>query len=144
MTDGRATPEPGRKPLSPAALNVLQAYPLPNVSGRIFDNFATNRKEKYNRDGWGLRFDHNISSSDQIMFAYSSDKSSRARDNNFPLGTSPTGQDLPSGFGAGDEFGEFRLAPALGPRGSHRQHQVADFSRGIPDPDVRRLRQRHA
>ncbi len=94
--------------LSPAALNVLNAFPLPNISGRIFDNFATNRKEKYNRDGYGLRFDHNISGSDSIFFAYSSDKSSRARDNNFPIGTSPTGNDLPSGFGAGNEFGDSR------------------------------------
>ena len=94
--------------LSPAALAVFNAYPLPNVSGRISDNFATNRKEKYNRDGYGLRFDHNISGSDSIFFAYSSDKSSRARDNNFPLGTSPTGNDLPSGFGAGNEFGDSR------------------------------------
>jgi hypothetical protein len=96
------------QPLSQAALNVLQAYPLPNVSGRIFDNFATNRKEKYNRNGWGFRLDHRISNTDDIMFAYSSDKSSRARDNNFPLGTSPTGKDLPSGFGAGNEFGDSR------------------------------------
>ncbi|HEX8337523.1 MAG TPA: carboxypeptidase-like regulatory domain-containing protein, partial [Pyrinomonadaceae bacterium] len=94
--------------LSPAALNVLQAFPLPNVAGRIYDNFATNRKEKYNRDGYGLRFDHNISGSDSIFFAYSSDKSSRGRDNNFPIGTSPTGNDLPSGFGAGNEFGDSR------------------------------------
>jgi Carboxypeptidase regulatory-like domain/TonB dependent receptor len=94
--------------LSPAALNVLQAYPLPNVSGRIFDNFATARKEKYNRDGWGTRFDHNISQSDTVFLAYSKDKSSRARDNNFPIGTSPTGNDLPSGFGAGNEFGNSR------------------------------------
>jgi hypothetical protein len=96
------------QPLSPAALNVLQAYPVPTVSGRIFDNFATNRKEKYNRDGWGLRFTHRIGSTDDIAFAYSKDKSSRARDNNFPLGTSPTGNDLPSGFGAGNEFGNSR------------------------------------
>lgn len=96
------------QPLSTAALNVFAAYPLPNVSGRIFDNFATNRKEKYNRDGWGLRFDHNITDSDQIFFAYSKDKSGRARDNNFPVGTSPTGNDLPSGFGAGNEFGNSR------------------------------------
>ena len=94
--------------LSQAGLNTLQAYPLPNVSGRIFDNFATNRKEKYNRDGYGLRFDHAISSSDSIFFAYSKDKSSRARDNNFPIGSSPTGNDLPSGFGAGNEFGNSR------------------------------------
>ncbi len=94
--------------LSQAALNILQAFPLPTESGRIFDNFQTNRKEKYNRDGWGVRFDHSISSNDQLFFAYSSDQSSRARDNNFPLGTSPTNNDLPSGFGAGDEFGDSR------------------------------------
>jgi outer membrane receptor protein involved in Fe transport len=96
------------QPLSAAALNVFNAYPLPTVANRIHDNFATNRKEKYNRDGWGLRFDHTISGSDSIFFAYSSDKSSRARDNNFPVGTSPTGNDLPSGFGAGNEFGDSR------------------------------------
>jgi hypothetical protein len=94
--------------LSPAALNVLQAYPLPNVTSRIFDNFATNRKEKYDRDGWGLRFDHNIAQTDSIFFAYSKDKSGRARDNNFPIGSSPTNNDLPSGFGAGNEFGNSR------------------------------------
>lgn len=96
------------QPLSQAGLNLLQAYPVPTRSDRIFDNFQTNRKEKYNRDGYGVRFDHNISGSDSIFGAYSSDKSSRARDNNFPIGSSPTGNDLPSGFGAGDEFGDSR------------------------------------
>jgi outer membrane receptor protein involved in Fe transport len=94
--------------LSRAGLNVLQAYPHPTVAGRIFDNFQTNRKEKYDRDGYGLRFDHNLRQTDSLFFAYSKDKSSRARDNNFPLGSSPTGNDLPSGFGAGDEFGNSR------------------------------------
>ena len=94
--------------LSPAGLNVLQAFPLPTVTGRIFDNFATNRKEKYNRKAYGLRFDHAISTADSVFFAYSKDNSSRARDNNFPIGSSPTGKDLPSGFGAGDEFGNSR------------------------------------
>ncbi len=94
--------------LSTAALNVLQAYPLPTETGRIFDNYATNRKEKYNRKAYGFRFDHAISSSDSIFVAYSKDNSSRARDNNFPIGSSPTGNDLPSGFGAGDEFGNSR------------------------------------
>jgi hypothetical protein len=94
--------------LSPAALNLLAAYPLPTVTGRTFDNYQTNRKEKYNRDGWGLRFDHAISSSDSAFFAYSKDKSARARDNNWPVGSSPTNNDLPSGFGAGNEFGDSR------------------------------------
>lgn len=95
------------QPLSAAGLNVLQAYPLPTES-RIFDNYATNRKEKYDRNGYGLRFDHAISESDSVFLAYSKDKSSRARDNNFPIGSSPTGKDLPSGFGAGNEFGNSR------------------------------------
>ncbi len=94
--------------LSAAGLNVLQAFPLPTVSTRIFDNYQTNRKEKYGRKAYGLRFDHAISTSDSLFFAYSKDNSSRARDNNFPIGTSPTGNDLPSGFGAGDEFGDSR------------------------------------
>ena len=96
------------QPLSPAGLALLQAYPLPNVTGRIFDNYQTNRKEKYTRNGEGLRFDQIIGHNDTAFLAVSRDKSSRARDNNFPLGTSPTGKDLPSGFGAGDEFGNSR------------------------------------
>ncbi|MFN2597851.1 MAG: TonB-dependent receptor domain-containing protein [Pyrinomonadaceae bacterium] len=96
------------QPLSQAALNLLQAYPLPNVTGRIFDNYATNRKEHYDRNGFGVRIDHNINQANTLFFAYSRDNSARARDNNFPLGSSPTGNDLPSGFGAGNEFGNSR------------------------------------
>jgi hypothetical protein len=93
--------------LSPAGLATLQAYPLPTQAG-LENNYRRNRKEKYNRDGWGLRLDHKISGSDSIFGAYSKDESVRLRDNNFPLGTSPNGKDLPSGFGAGEEFGNSR------------------------------------
>jgi hypothetical protein len=109
-----AFPAPGNdirncgQPLSAAGLNLLQAYPHPTVTGRIFDNFATNRKEKYIRNGWGARIDHNINQANTLFVAYSRDNSGRARDNNFPLGTSPNGHDLPSGFGAGNEFGNSR------------------------------------
>src|ERR1041385_4916771 len=109
-----AFPAPGNdirncgQPLSQAGLNVLQAYPLPNVTGRIFDNYATNRKEHYIRNGFGARVDHNLNQANTLFFAYSRDNSGRARDNNFPIGSSPTGNDLPSGFGAGNEFGNSR------------------------------------
>lgn len=93
--------------LSNAGLNTLAAYPLPTEPG-FENNYRRNRKEKYNRDGWGLRFDHNITKSNSIFFAYSKDDSVRVRDNNFPPGTSPNGNDLPSGFGAGEEFGNSR------------------------------------
>lgn len=95
------------QPLSPAGLATLQAYPLPTEPG-LENNYRRNRKEKYNRDGWGLRFDHKITDSNSFFGAYSKDESVRIRDNNFPLGTSPNGNDLPSGFGAGEEFGNSR------------------------------------
>ncbi|MGH9905919.1 MAG: carboxypeptidase regulatory-like domain-containing protein, partial [Pyrinomonadaceae bacterium] len=123
------------QPLSAAALNVLQAFPVPTVSGRIFDNFQTNRKEKYNRDGWGVRIDHRISDSDHIFVAYSRDKSSRARDNNFPLGTSPTGNDLPSGFGAGDEFGSSR-GVRLGETHTFSPTVINDFRFGATKVEI--------
>jgi hypothetical protein len=94
-------------PLSASGLKTLQAYPLPTESGLV-NNYRRNRKEKYNRDGWGARLDHRISDNDSIFGAYSKDESVRLRDNNFPLGSSPNGNDLPSGFGAGEEFGNSR------------------------------------
>jgi hypothetical protein len=118
------------QPLSPAGLKLLQAYPLPNVTGRIFDNFATNRKEKYDRNGYGFRIDHKIGQSDSIFFAASKDNGSRARDNNFPLGTSPNGNDLPSGFGAGDEFGNSR-GIRLGEAHTFSPTLINDFRAGV-------------
>lgn len=94
--------------LSQAALNTLQAYPLPTEPGLLENNYRRNRKEKYNRDGWGLRFDHNITQKNSLFLAYSEDSSVRVRDNNFPAGSSPNGNDMPSGFGAGEEFGDSR------------------------------------
>lgn len=93
--------------LSPAGLATLAAYPLPTEAG-FENNFRRNRKEKYNRDGWGLRFDHRFTESNSLFGAYSKDKSVRLRDNNFPVGSSPNGNDMPSGFGAGEEFGNSR------------------------------------
>ncbi len=93
--------------LSPAGLATLQAYPLPTQAG-LENNYRRNRKEKYNRNGWGPRFDFKLTNSDTFFLGYSKDNSVRLRDNNFPLGTSPNGNDLPSGFGAGEEFGNSR------------------------------------
>ena len=118
------------QPLSPAGLKLLQAFPLPTVTSRIFDNYATNRKEKYDRNGYGFRIDHKIGNSDSIFFAASKDNGSRARDNNFPLGTSPNGNDLPSGFGAGDEFGNSR-GIRLGETHTFSPTLINDFRAGV-------------
>src|SRR5204863_9855990 len=69
--------------LSQSGLNTLQAYPFPTESG-LENNYRRNRKEKYTRDGWGLRFDHNATKKNSLFFAYSKDDSVRVRDNNFP------------------------------------------------------------
>ena len=97
---------------SPAGFNVLNAYPLPTNSGLI-RNFDRNRKEKANINQYDIKIDHNITSSNRFFGRYSKATNERIRDNNFPLGSSPNGLDLPSGFGAGTEFGNTRQV-ALG------------------------------
>ena len=87
--------------------NLLNAYPLPTESG-LQNNYRRNRSEKSNVDSWDVKIDHRITSNNTIFGRYSKSKNSRIRDNNFPVGTSPNGNDLPSGFGAGDEFGNSR------------------------------------
>jgi hypothetical protein len=68
-------------------------------------NFSTNRKEHANLDSYDVRIDQRITSNNYFFARYSHSKSARARDNFFPLGSSPTGNDLPAGPSAGDEFG---------------------------------------
>lgn len=87
--------------------NLLNAYPLPTTSALV-NNYVRNRKEKSQVDSYDVKIDHRITKNNTIFGRYSFSKNSRIRDNNFPLGTSPNNNDLPSGFGAGDEFGNSR------------------------------------
>jgi hypothetical protein len=91
-------------PLSQFGLNFLNAFPLPTDTG-IGRNFRTNRAESANVDSYDVKIDHEISNSNSFFARYSSSKTARSRDNFFPLGASPTGNDLPAGPSAGDEFG---------------------------------------
>ena len=51
----------------------------------------------------------NIFGAQTALFGrHSRQKLTRPRGNNFPLGASPNGNDLASGFGAGEEFGNSR------------------------------------
>jgi hypothetical protein len=95
------------QPLSTAGLALLNAYPLPTEGG-LQNNYARNRKFVFDQESYTVRIDHSISQSNTLFGRYSDAKLGRARQNNFPLGTSPSGQDLPSGFGAGNEFGNTR------------------------------------
>ena len=93
--------------LSTFGRNLLNAYPLPTEAG-LTNNFRRNRAERSNVDSYDVKIDHRISDNNSIFGRYSFSKNSRIRENNFPLGTSPNSNDLPSGFGAGDEFGNSR------------------------------------
>ena len=89
---------------SPFALNYINAFPLPNLPG-AGRNFVTNRKEGANVDSYDIRIDHRITDNNTLFGRYSKSDTARSRDNFFPLGTSPTNNDLPAGPSAGDEFG---------------------------------------
>jgi len=95
---------PSCGPFSRFASNYINAFPLPNLPG-AGRNFVTNRKEGANVDSYDIRIDHRITQSNSIFGRYSKSDTARSRDNFFPLGTSPTNNDLPAGPSAGDEFG---------------------------------------
>lgn len=90
--------------LSQFALNYLQAFPLPTLPG-IGRNYSTNRKEASNLDSYDVRIDQAIGHNNSFFARYSKQRQARARDNFFPIGASPNGNDLPAGPSAGDEFG---------------------------------------
>jgi hypothetical protein len=95
---------PSCGPFSAFAFNYVNAFPLPNLPG-AGRNFVTNRKEHANVDSYDIRIDHHITDKNSIFGRYSKSDTARSRDNFFPLGTSPNGNDLPAGPSAGDEFG---------------------------------------
>ena len=96
---------PSCGPFSPFALAYINAFPLPNLAG-AGRNFQTNRKEHAVVDSYDIRIDHKITDKNTLWGRYSKSSTARARDNFFPLGTSPNGNDLPAGPSAGDEFGD--------------------------------------
>ncbi|HVG34185.1 MAG TPA: carboxypeptidase-like regulatory domain-containing protein [Pyrinomonadaceae bacterium] len=114
--DANGNPFPGniipQSQFSPAGFNLLNAYPLPTNTA-LTRNFARNRKESANINQYDIKIDHNITTNNHLFGRYSKAVNDRIRDNNFPLGSSPNGLDLPSGFGAGNEFGNTRQV-ALG------------------------------
>lgn len=90
---------------SPFALNYINAFPLPNLPG-AGRNFLTNRKEHAIVNSYDIRIDQKLHSNNSFFARYSRSNTARSRDNFFPLGSSPTGNDLPAGPSAGDEFGD--------------------------------------
>jgi hypothetical protein len=86
------------------ARNYINAFPVPDLPG-IGRNFSTNRSEHAIVDSYDIRIDHHITDNNSFFGRYSKSETARSRDNFFPLGSSPNGNDLPAGPSAGDEFG---------------------------------------
>lgn len=85
-------------------LAYINAFPLPNLPG-AGRNYRTNRKEHAIVDSYDIRIDQRLHSNNNFFARYSKSNTARSRDNFFPLGSSPNGNDLPAGPSAGDEFG---------------------------------------
>jgi hypothetical protein len=95
---------PSCGPLSPFALNYVNAFPLPNLPG-AGRNYSTNRAERANVNSYDIKVDHRVTRNNYFFARYSKSNTARSRDNFFPLGASPNNHDLPAGPSAGDEFG---------------------------------------
>jgi carboxypeptidase family protein len=128
-------------PFSPFAFNYINSFPLPNLPG-IGRNFNTNRKEHAIVDSYDIRIDHRITDANSIFGRYSKSDTARSRDNFFPLGSSPTGNDLPAGPSAGDEFGNSKgftlgdthiFSPAVvnDARFGYNRVQIGIFNTGV-------------
>jgi hypothetical protein len=133
--DASGNPYPGNiipaAQLNPVALAYFNAYPLPTQSG-LENNFHRNRSERGKQDGYDVKIDHvqSIFGAQTSFFGrYSKQNLFRNRDNNFPLGSSPNGKDLASGFGAGNEFGNTRQI-ALGATSSFTPTVINDMRGG--------------
>lgn len=92
---------------SPFGLAYINAFPVANLPG-AGRNYSTNRKEHAIVDSYDIRIDQRIHSNNNFFARYSKSQTARSRDNFFLLGSSPTGNDLPAGPSAGDEFGNAR------------------------------------
>jgi len=119
---------------SPFALAYVNAFPLPDLPG-AGRNFGTNRSEHANVNSYDIRIDHRITSNNTIFGRYSKQDSARSRDNFFPLGTSPNGNDLPAGPSAGDEFGDAK-GFTMGDTHIFSPTVVNDFRFGVTRVDI--------
>jgi hypothetical protein len=96
-------------PFSNFARNYINAFPLPSIN-RTGENYAVGRVVRPEQDGWDIRLDHKLFEGTNIWGRYSRLRQERVVDNFFPLGASPTSNDLPAGPSAGNILGNSRAA----------------------------------
>jgi hypothetical protein len=82
--------------MNSAAVNYLNAYPLPNIPGTANgtqNNYRTIRRDIYHGNLFDIRLDYHASASDQLFARFSYDNSNFTRSSRMPL--------LPAGFASG-------------------------------------------
>ena len=108
--------------------NFLNAFPLPTFN-RIGENYSVNRVVKPVQDGYDIRIDHKIYDANNLFFRYSKLNQQRNVDNFFPLGSSPTNNDLPAGPSAGNILGNSQAA-VIGDTQNFGTNIINDFRFG--------------
>ena len=110
------------------ARNFVNAFPLPTESG-TGENYRVNRVVKPVQDSYDVRIDHRVFSGNNIFGRFSNLTQERVVSNFFPLGSSPTGNDLPAGPSAGSILGNSR-AGIVGDTQTFGSNIVNDFRFG--------------
>jgi hypothetical protein len=89
---------------NPVGLKYLNAYPLPNVPGKVQQNYIIQRQQVQNFDDFDIRTDWNATQNDRVFgrFSYAQDGED----------TSTRLPGLPAGFGSGTQFSYNRGAAA--------------------------------
>ena len=79
--------------INPVGANYLNAFPLPNVAGRIQNNYEAQRRETKNFDDFDVKLDYAATAQDLLFLRYSFTTDRFVLTSLFP--------GLPAGFGAG-------------------------------------------
>ncbi len=110
--------------LNPAAVNYLNAYPLPNVQGSVNgteNNYQTIRNNITHYNTFDTRSDMNLGPNDRAFVRFVYDNSNFNRTSEFPL--------LPAGFASGANFVHGR-GYALGETHTFSSHIINEFRAG--------------
>lgn len=119
---------------SPFAQNYLNAFPLPTFA-RPGENYSVNRVVKPEQDSWDIRIDHKLFEGNNLFGRYSRLRQERVVSNFFPLGASPTGNDLPAGPSAGNILGNSRAA-VIGDTQTFGTNIINDFRFGYTRVEI--------
>ena len=114
-----------------AGMNLINAYPLPNIAGAAITayNFAANRKSIRNFDDYDARIDWVISQKNTVFVRGSTGIDTFTVTDRLVDAT----HDLPSGFGSGDNFNHPR-GLAIGYNHTFSPNVINEFRFGLSRP----------